>query len=352
MGAVLGLGILLVRRNVPESPRWLFIHGREEEAERIVDGIESGIEEETGEKLPEVTDDPIVVRQRKSIPFSEIARTAFKLYPKRSTLGLSLFVGQAFLYNAVTFTLGLTLTTYLGVGANKVGLFYAVFAAGNFLGPLLLGRLFDTVGRRPMIAGTYLISAVMLVGVAAIFNSGTFQDPAFSDWGLTLALGATFFFASAGASSAYLTVSEIFPMEVRALAIAFFYAIGTAIGGISGPLVFQRLAETNDPSQVALGYLIGAAVMAFGGIMELFLGVRAEKKPLEDIALPLTARDAEEGGGEGDRGRERGRRDPRAGGGALAPSPAARTRRSSPLPTGPWLGVLLAVLRLSRAAAP
>jgi MFS family permease len=300
MGALLGIGILLVRRNVPESPRWLFIHGREEEAEEIVGNIERQVAEETGEELPEPDGEPIVVRQRKSVPFREIARTAFKLYPKRSTLGFSLFVGQAFLYNAVTFTLGLTLTTYLGVGANKVGLFYAVFAAGNFLGPLLLGRLFDTVGRRPMIAGTYLTSAVLLVGVAILFNNGGATDPAFSDWGLTAALGVTFFFASAGASSAYLTVSEIFPMEVRALAIAFFYAIGTAIGGITGPLVFQKLAESGDPGQVAIGYLVGAAVMAFGGIAEIFLGVRAEGKSLEDIAKPLTARDAEEGadGGE------------------------------------------------------
>ncbi len=238
MGAMLGIGILFVRRHVPESPRWLFIHGREEEAERIVDEIESEVKGEAGD-LPEPEADPITVRQRKVIPFREIARTAFKLHPKRSTLGLSLFVGQAFLYNAVTFSLGLTLSTYLGVGANKVGLFYAVFAAGNFLGPLLLGRLFDTVGRKPMIAGTYLLSAVLLLVVAFLFNNGGAADPAFSDWGFTLALAATFFFASAGASSAYLTVSEIFPMEVRALAIAFFYAIGTAIGGISGPLVFE-----------------------------------------------------------------------------------------------------------------
>ena len=179
------------------------------------------------------------MRQRRSIPFREIARTAFKVYPKRAVLGFSLFIGQAFLYNAVTVTLGLTLTTYLGVGANKVGLFYAVFAAGNFIGPLLLGRLFDTVGRRPMIAGTYLISAVMLAAIGIAFNGEVF-----SDWGLTLALAATFFFASAGASSAYLTVSEIFPMEIRALAIAFFYAIGTAIGGITGPLVFEKLGES------------------------------------------------------------------------------------------------------------
>ena len=153
-----------MRRHVPESPRWLFIHGREEEAERLVDGIEAEVREETGQELEE-PDDSIKVRQRRSIPFREIARTAFKVYPKRAVLGFSLFIGQAFLYNAVTVTLGLTLTTYLGVGANKVGLFYAVFAAGNFLGPLLLGRLFDTVGRRPMIAGTYLVSAAMLVVV-------------------------------------------------------------------------------------------------------------------------------------------------------------------------------------------
>jgi MFS family permease len=296
MGALLGLGILFLRRNLPESPRWLFIHGREEEAERLVDGIEREVTEDTGQELEE-PGDSIKVRQRKSIPFREIARTVFKVYPKRTVLGFSLFIGQAFLYNAVTVTLGLTLTTYLGVGANKVGLFYAVFAAGNFLGPLLLGRLFDTVGRRPMIAGTYLISAAMLVVVGVLFNGEQF-----SDWGLTLALGATFFFASAGASSAYLTVSEIFPMEIRALAIAFFYAIGTAIGGITGPLVFEKLGESGDVSQVMVAYLIGAAVMAVGGIAELFLGVRAEQKPLENIAKPITAREAEEeeAGDEGD----------------------------------------------------
>ncbi len=294
MGALLGIGILFIRRHVPESPRWLFIHGREQEADEIVGEIESEVREETGEELEEPEGEPIKVQQRKSIPFREIAGTAFGKYPKRTGLGLSLFVGQAFLYNAVTFTLGLTLTTYLGVAENKVGIFYAVFAAGNFLGPLLLGRLFDTVGRRPMIAGTYLISAVLLVVVAILFN-----NEAFSDWGLIAALGVTFFFASAGASSAYLTVSEIFPMEVRALAIAFFYAIGTAIGGITGPLVFEGLASSGDPGKVAIGYLIGAGVMAFGGIVELFLGIRAEGEQLEDIAAPLTA-EAAEGDGEAD----------------------------------------------------
>jgi MFS family permease len=324
MGAILGLGILFVRRHVPESPRWLFIHGREDEAEEIVGGIEREVEEECGSKLEDPPGDPITVRQRKTIPFREIARTAFKLYPKRSTLGFSLFVGQAFLYNAVTFTLGLTLTTFLGVGANKVGIFYAVFAAGNFLGPLLLGRLFDTVGRKPMIAGTYLISAALLVVVAILFNNGGASEPAFSDWGLIAALGVTFFFASAGASSAYLTVSEIFPMEVRALAIAFFYAVGTAIGGITGPQVFERLANTGDPGNVALGYIIGAAVMAIGGIAEIFLGVSAEKQSLEDVAKPLTARDAEEGRGEGEpEAVERGEKEAPAG--ALAKPPADET---------------------------
>ncbi len=289
LGALLGVGILIVRRHVPESPRWLFIHGREEEAERLVDKIEAEVKDDTGQELEE-PDESIEVRQRRSIPFREIAKTAFKVYPKRAVLGFSLFIGQAFLYNAVTVTLGLTLTTYLGVGANKVGLFYAVFAAGNFIGPLLLGRLFDTVGRRPMIAGTYLISAVMLAAIGIAFNGEVF-----SDWGLTLALAATFFFASAGASSAYLTVSEIFPMEIRALAIAFFYAIGTAIGGITGPLVFEKLGESGDVGQVMIAYLIGAAVMAVGGIAELILGVRAEQQPLEDIAKPITAREAEEG---------------------------------------------------------
>jgi MFS family permease len=293
LGAILGLGILLVRRHVPESPRWLFIHGRDEEAERLVSEIERRVQEETGEQLEEPGDE-ITVHQRKAISFREIANTAFKRYPKRAALSFSLFIGQAFIYNAVVFTLGLTLTTYLGVKADQVGLFYAVFAAGNFLGPLLLGRLFDTVGRRPMIAGTYLVSAVLLVVVAILFNS-----EGFSDWGFVAALSATFFFASAGASSAYLTVSEIFPMEMRALAIAFFYAIGTAIGGIAGPLVFERLASTGDPSQVMIGYLVGAAVMAIGGITELLIGVRAEQRQLEDIATPLTAEDAAREGAEG-----------------------------------------------------
>jgi MFS family permease len=282
-GALLGLGILLVRRHVPESPRWLFIHGREEEAERIVEEIEAEVIAEAGPELPPA-EEYIEVRQRDAIPFREIAGVATKRYPRRAGLGLSLFIGQAFLYNAVTFDLGTILSRFFDVGSGKVPLFILLFALSNFLGPLLLGRLFDTVGRVPMIAGTYLGSATLVVVLAALLRNGTLDRTSF----MALIM-ATFFLASAGASSAYLTVSEVFPMETRALAIAFFYAIGTAIGGISGPLLFGKFIHSGDPAQVATGFLIGAAAMALGGVAELLWGVRAEGRSLEAIARPLTA---------------------------------------------------------------
>jgi MFS family permease len=282
LGAVLGLGILVVRRHVPESPRWLFIHGRQEEAERIVDGIEAEVEEETSEPL-EVPGEEIRIRPRGVIPFREIASVAFRKYPKRAWLGLALFVGQAFIYNAITFDLGLILTTYFDVSSGDVPLFFVIFAIGNFLGPLLLGGLFDTVGRKPMIAGTYLASAVGGLVLAALVSGETL-----SEWSFIAILGVTFFFASAGASAAYLTVSEIFPMETRALAISFFYAIGTALGGITGPLVFKKLMESGDPSELAIAFVIGSVVMAIGGIAEIFLGVKAERASLESIARPIT----------------------------------------------------------------
>ncbi len=284
-GAVLGLTILVVRRHVPESPRWLFIHGREEEAEQIISSIEQAIAEETDETLatPEET---ITVRQRKTVPFREIARVAFSKYPRRAILCLALFVGQAFLYNAITFDLGTILTTYFDVASGAVPYFLVIFAVGNLLGPLLLGRFFDTIGRRIMVSACYLGSAAMGV-VLVFFLLGGSK----SEWIFIAIVGVTFFLASAGASAAYLTVSEIFPMETRALAIAFFYAVGTAVGGITGPLLFGHLIDSGSRSTLAIGFVIGAIVMALGGLAEVFFGVDAEQKSLESIAEPLSATD-------------------------------------------------------------
>lgn len=285
IGAVFGLVVLVVRRNVPESPRWLFIHGHEEEAERIVAGIERDVERETGQPL-EDAEGSLTVRQRKTISFREIAKVAFTLYPKRAVLCLALFIGQAFIYNAFTFNLGTILSTFYGVASGLVPLFFIVWALSNFGGPVLLGRLFDTIGRKPMISFAYIGSAAIAAMLAWLFVA-----EAGGAWVFIAVLSVCFFLASSGASAAYLTVSEIFPMETRAMAIAFFYAVGTAIGGITGPLLFGQLIDSGERGPVAVGFLIGAAVMAIAGVVELALGVKAEGRDLESLAAPLTTVD-------------------------------------------------------------
>ncbi|HEY7273781.1 MAG TPA: MFS transporter, partial [Actinoplanes sp.] len=235
LGVVLGLVILLVRRHVPESPRWLFIHGREKEAEKLVDDVERTVEREDHVTL-EPAESYITIHQRRTIGFGRIAKTLVKQYPKRSALGFALFVGQAFLYNAITFGYAQILQTFFKVPSGHTGYYFAAIAVGNLFGPLLLAHFFDTLGRRVMITGTYVLSGVLLLGTAWLFSMGVLTAVT-----MTICWCVVLFFASAGASSAYLTVSEIFPMETRALAIAFFYAIGTAVGGISGPLLFAKL---------------------------------------------------------------------------------------------------------------
>lgn len=283
MGAVLGLAILLVRRYVPESPRWLMMHGRFEEADQVVSMIEREVMKEDHIKsLPE-PEGYLMIRPQGTVSFGQIARTMLKQYPTRSLLGFSLMVGQAFLYNAIFFTYSLVLTTFYHIPANVTGLYIIPFAVGNILGPITIGRLFDTIGRKKMISFTYIISGVLLTITGWMFTQGMLNAVT-----QTICWSIIFFFASAGASSAYLTVSEIFPLEVRALAIAFFYAIGTGAGGALAPLLFGALIQTQHAQNVFYGDLLGAVLMAGAGVVEIICGVKAERQSLESIARPLS----------------------------------------------------------------
>jgi MFS family permease len=282
-GPALGFVILFVRKNLPESPRWLLMHGRVEEAEAAVAEIES-LTRASGGELAEVDESKAIeVREPDQTGFLALARTLAVTYPRRTILGASLMITQSFLYNAIFFTYSLVLTKIYGVGSGSTAYYFMAFAAGNLIGPLVLGHLFDTIGRKKMISGTYTISAVLLAVSAFLFKAG-----ALTAITQTVCWCVIFFFASAGASAAYLTVSEIFPVEVRAKAIAVFFAVAQTFGAFGPWFYGQLIGSGKDHFALFVGYLIGAGIMFLGAVVEMFLGVNAEQQSLEDIARPLS----------------------------------------------------------------
>jgi MFS family permease len=280
-GACLGLVVVVMRMWIPESPRWLMIHGQPERAHAIVDEIErsatGNVQDPRRHLFPKIR-----LRMRDHTPLREVAQTLFFTYRQRSLVGLALMTAQAFFYNAIFFTFALVLTDFYGIAANQVGWYILPFAAGNFLGPLLLGRLFDTLGRRAMIAFTYGVSGVLLALSGYLFAKGILSAES-----QTIAWMVIFFFASPAASSAYLTVSETFPLEVRALAIALFYSIGTGIGGVAGPALFGALIDTGSRNSVFAGYLLGSGLMVAAAMIAWRYGTAAERRTLETVAPPL-----------------------------------------------------------------
>ena len=282
LGAALGLIILLMRLWVPESPRWLIIHGQPEQAERIVAAIETQYRRR-GIDLPAVSDPPLRLHARDHTPLKEVFRTLFVVHRQRALVGLTLLTAQAFFYNAIFFTYALVLTDFYGVPPAQVGWYLLPFALGNFCGPLLLGRLFDVVGRRIMISSTYAISGMLLA-----LSGYLFEQQLLTVTQQTVAWMVIFFFASAAASSAYLTVAETFPLEIRALAIAVFYAFGTGLGGLTGPTLFGALIDSGERLNVLYGYLLGAALMLVATLTQALWGVAAEGRSLEHVARPLS----------------------------------------------------------------
>ena len=282
-GAVLGLFILYLRRFLPESPRWLMTHGRVAEAEAVVGEIEGRVAAAAG-PLPLLRGERrLALLAPQHVSLAIVAQTLLRLYPLRTALGLVLMASQAFFYNAIFFTYALVLTRFYDVAADRVGLYLLPFALGNVAGPLLLGPLFDTLGRKPMIAATYALAGVLLAATAALFAAGLLDATT-----QTLMWSVVFFFASAAASAAYLTVGESFPLELRALAIALFYAFGTLLGGVAGPWLFGVLIGSGGRPGIVGGYFFGAALMIAAAVIELILGISAEGRSLEDVAAPLS----------------------------------------------------------------
>lgn len=281
VGALLGLVILFMRMWIPESPRWLVTHGHGAQAEAVVAEIEDRVRSH-GHTLAPVDGLRSRLRVRASTPILEVVTTLVRTYAGRTLVGLCLMAAQAFFYNAVFFTYALILTNFYRIPADHVGWYILPFAAGNFLGPLVLGRFFDTIGRKTMIATTYALSGLLLAVTGYLFSLDMLSAE-----GQTIAWMMIFFVASAAASSAYLTVGETFPLEIRAVAIAFFYAVGTGLGGVAGPVLFGALIASGSRTSVFVGYLVGSALMILAAAVEGVWGIAAERRPLEDVARPL-----------------------------------------------------------------